>query len=153
MTNILTRDRLYTDVWTIPIGHLARRLEMTSAKIREACKTMQVPTPPLGHWSAYKAGNNALATPLPPHNGPVEVRIGPEKRPTPPKAAAPATAPAQAVQPRLVPLAVWAGIVFGVHAPHKNTLLRWVHDGRIQPRARKISRIWWVTPNAEYVED
>jgi hypothetical protein len=153
MTNILTREKLYTDVWTTPIGQLAHRLGITPAKLRGACKTMQVPTPPHGHWNAHKAGNNPVATPLPPHDGPVQVRIGYEKRQTPPRPSAPATAPAQAIPPRLVPLAVWAGIVFGDHAPHKNTLLRWVHDGRIQPRARKIGRIWWVTPNAEYVED
>jgi hypothetical protein len=44
-------------------------------------------------------------------------------------------------------------MLFGERAPHNNTLLRWAHEGRIQPQARKIARIWWVTPNAAYVED
>jgi hypothetical protein len=153
MTDILTRDELYAAVWTVPIGQLAHRLGTTPAKLRDACKTMQVPTPPHGHWNAYKAGSNPVATTLPPHDGPVEVRIGPEKRVTVPKPAAPAAKPAMAAPPRLVPLAVWAAMVFGERAPHANTLLRWVHDGRLQPRARKIGRIWWVTPSAEYVED
>jgi hypothetical protein len=153
MTNTLTREKLYKDVWTIPIGQLAHRLGTTPAKLRDACKTMRVPLPPLGHWNAYKAGNSSTAEPLPPHDGPVEFRIGPEKRVTFPRPAAPAAKPAMAAQPRLVPLAVWAAMVFGEHAPHSNTLLRWAHEGRIQPQARKIARIWWVTPNAEYVED
>jgi hypothetical protein len=152
MTNILTRDKLYTAVWTVPIGQLAHRLGTTPAKLRDACKKMQVPAPPHGHWNAYKAGNNPVATPLPPHDGPCEVRIGPEKRRTLPRPSPPATTPAQAGQPRLVPLAVWAATMFGERAPHSNTLLRWVHDGRFQPRARKIGRTWWVAPNAEYVE-
>lgn len=55
--------------------------------------------------------------------------------------------------PRYVPLNVWAEQVFGDHSPHYNTLLRWAHDGRIQPQARKIGRKWWVVPHAEYVAD
>lgn len=153
MTTILTREKLYTAVWNVPIGQLAHRIGITPARLREACKTMQVPLPPHGHWNAYKAGNNPAVAPLPPHDGPVEVRIGPEKRETLPRPAAPAITPAQAVQPRLVPLAVWAAMVFGERAPHSNTLLRWAHDGRFQPPARKIARAWWVSPNAEYIGD
>jgi hypothetical protein len=149
VTTILTRQNLYADVWTVPIGQLAHRLGITPAKLRDVCKTMQVPTPPHGHWNAYKAGNNPVATPLLPHDGPSEIRIGPKECSTLQRPAA----PAQAAQPRLVPLAVWAAMLFGDRAPHSNTLLRWVHDGRIQPRGRKIARIWWVAPNAEYVED
>lgn len=150
---ILTREKLYTDVWRTPIGKLARRLGITSARLRDACMTMAVPLPPLSHWNAHKAGNNPTATPLPLHNGLCEVRIGAEKRVSPPRPVAPATKQAPAAQPRLVPIGVWASMVFGEHAPHSNTLLRWVHDGRIQPRARKIARKWWVTPNAEYIAD
>ena len=54
---------------------------------------------------------------------------------------------------RYVPLTVWAEQVFGEHAPHYNTLLRWAHEGRIQPQAKKIGRKWWVVPSAEYVSD
>lgn len=153
MTTILTRDKLYTAVWNVPIGQLAHRLGTTPAKLRDACKTMQVPLPPHGHWNAHKAGNDPAVAPLPQHDGPVEVRIGPEKRQTLSRPLTPATTAAQAAPPRLVPVAVWAAMVFGDRAPHPNTLLRWVHDGRIQPRARKIARIWWVTPNAEYIGD
>ncbi|NML61792.1 hypothetical protein HHL21_12015 [Massilia sp. RP-1-19] len=153
MTIILARERLYTAVWITPIGQLARQLGITSARLRDACMTMAVPLPPLGYWNAHKAGNNPIATPLPPHNGLCEVRIGAEKRVSPPRTVAPATKPASVAQPRLVPIAVWAAMVFGEHAPHSNTLLRWIHDGRIQPQARKIGRKWWVAPTAEYRED
>lgn len=56
-------------------------------------------------------------------------------------------------QPRLVPLAEWAKIVFGEHAPHVNTLHRWTHEGRIHPQPRKIGKNWFVPPSAEYQED
>lgn len=56
------------------------------------------------------------------------------------------------IQPRFITLAEWAAKSFS-KVPHPNTLLRWVHEGRIQPQPKKIARIWRVRPNAEYVAD
>lgn len=36
--------------------------------------------------------------------------------------------------------------------PHNNTLLRWVHDGRIHPQPKKIGRVWQVQRGAQYVD-
>lgn len=58
-----------------------------------------------------------------------------------------------ATQPRLVPLKEWAKIVFGDYAPHANTLLKWVQDGRIQPMPTKVGKGWFVPPSANYVGD
>jgi hypothetical protein len=55
--------------------------------------------------------------------------------------------------PRYLTLQDWAAMLFGENMPHTNTLLRWIHEGRIQPAPKKIGRRWWVTPSAEYVED
>lgn len=55
--------------------------------------------------------------------------------------------------PRLVPLAEWAKIVFGDHAPHPNTLHRWTHEGRIYPQPKKVGKNWFVSPQAEYRGD
>jgi hypothetical protein len=55
--------------------------------------------------------------------------------------------------PKYVPLAIWADQLFGEFAPHKNTLLRWVHEGRIQPQPVKMGKYWFVLPNAEYTPD
>jgi predicted site-specific integrase-resolvase len=52
-----------------------------------------------------------------------------------------------------VPLQEWAKLLMGEHAPHNNTLLRWVHEGRIQPQPVKIGRKWFVRPDAEYISD
>lgn len=52
-----------------------------------------------------------------------------------------------------MPLRIWAATMFGDYAPHPNTLNKWVHDGRISPPAKKIARIWWVAPDAEYIGD
>ncbi|MGJ9419418.1 excisionase [Massilia sp. CMS3.1] len=39
------------------------------------------------------------------------------------------------------------------HAPHINTLRRWVHDGRIYPQAVKIGKLWCVRKDAAYLPD
>lgn len=56
------------------------------------------------------------------------------------------------IKPRYITLNEWATSQFS-KVPHYNTLIRWVHDGRIQPQPKKIGRAWQVRPNAEYVED
>jgi len=59
----------------------------------------------------------------------------------------------ESTQPRLVPIAKWAKMVFGDDAPHVNTLHRWAHEGRIQPPPQKCGRGWFVPPEAEYLGD
>ncbi len=55
--------------------------------------------------------------------------------------------------PRYIPLEVWAHLLLGEHAPHINTLRRWVHDGRIQPQPVKIGKSWCVRKDAAYIPD
>src|SRR5450830_26748 len=71
----LCRDRLYMEVWRRPIGHIARELRVTSARLRAACKELNVPLPPVGHWAALRAGNAWPAPALPAHNGPMSVML------------------------------------------------------------------------------
>jgi hypothetical protein len=56
------------------------------------------------------------------------------------------------IQPRYITLNEWAASQFS-RVPHYNTLIKWVHDGRINPQPQKIGRVWQVRPNAEYVSD
>jgi hypothetical protein len=56
----------------------------------------------------------------------------------------------QAIRPRYVTLQEWAASMFS-QVPHTNTLLRWVHDGHIQPAPEKIGRKWQVKRDARYV--
>lgn len=55
--------------------------------------------------------------------------------------------------PRYIPIAVWAELLLGEHAPHQNTLLRWVHNGMIYPRPVKIGKLWCVRKDAAYIPD
>lgn len=57
----------------------------------------------------------------------------------------------QTIQSRYVTLQEWAETMFS-KVPHSNTLLRWVHDGHIQPPPQKIARVWQVKRDARYVE-
>ena len=58
----------------------------------------------------------------------------------------------QTIQSRYVTLREWAEMMFS-KIPHENTLLRWVHDGRIQPQPKKIGKYWQVKRDAQYVAD
>ena len=55
--------------------------------------------------------------------------------------------------PRYIPLMVWSELLLGENAPHYNTLLRWVHDGHIQPQPVKIGKRWCVRKDAAYIPD
>lgn len=57
------------------------------------------------------------------------------------------------LQPRWISLRDWAKSVYGEGSPHINTLLKWVHEGRIQPQPEKHGKEWKVRPHAEYKAD
>ena len=54
---------------------------------------------------------------------------------------------------KLIPICEWAKLKFDVRIPHRNTLRRWVHEGRIYPPAKKVGKNWFVPVNAEYQGD
>jgi hypothetical protein len=55
--------------------------------------------------------------------------------------------------PRFLPLTFWIALLLGEHAPHPNTVLRWVHDGRIYPQPVKVGKSWNVRKDAAYMPD
>ena len=159
MADVLSRIELYASVWKHPVGQLARRMNITSATLRDACKVMSIPLPPLGHWQRTP---KPTPTPLPPHDGPdtYPTRV-PQREllakavtstPREAKATEPGPPP-KAASPRYVTLDQWAVSMFGEHKPHFNTLRKWVNEGRIQPQPKKMGIRWWVVPAAEYVGD
>ncbi|RQR94542.1 hypothetical protein DIE04_18990 [Burkholderia sp. Bp8994] len=64
----------------------------------------------------------------------------------------PPTSAATKHKPKLIPLQVWAEQTFGEYAPHRNTLLSWVKNGKICPFPKKVGRRYFVTPEAEYID-
>lgn len=53
---------------------------------------------------------------------------------------------------QLIPVRAWAESVFGDLAPHANTLLNWVKNGKIRPVPKKVGRQYFCRPDAEYVD-
>lgn len=53
---------------------------------------------------------------------------------------------------QLVPVSTWAASIFGEHKPHANTLLNWIHGGKIAPAPTKVGRRYFCAPNARYVD-
>jgi len=54
---------------------------------------------------------------------------------------------------KLIPVIEWAKQKFDLRIPHPNTLRRWIHEGRIYPKATKVGKNWFVPANAEYQGD
>jgi hypothetical protein len=134
------------------MGTLAYKLGLTQAKLSEACRLLAIPVPPRGYWNAIRAGKSIPPIPLPEYDGPRELRIESARERASKELGALAPAKRAQVAPRYVTLDEWAQATFS-HPPHKNTLFRWVNEGRIQPQPRKIGRRWWVEPTAEYRAD
>jgi hypothetical protein len=61
------RDRLYEEVWKTPKKTLACQYGVSDTAIRKACRRLDVPTPPRGHWNKVAAGQPVGQRPeLPP---------------------------------------------------------------------------------------
>lgn len=51
-----TREELHDLVWSEPLTKIALKFNLTSPAITSACKDMEVPVPPNGHWQKVKYG-------------------------------------------------------------------------------------------------
>lgn len=49
--------------------------------------------------------------------------------------------------PKLIPVTVWAEMMFGEYAPHRNTLANWVRNGKIAPLPVKVGRQYFCSPD------
>ena len=70
--NIYKREKLYKEVWSMPVVKVAEKYGVSDVAIHKVCKTLNVPTPPLGYWAKVKAGAEVKKTPLPKTNGPTQ---------------------------------------------------------------------------------
>lgn len=74
---VLTREKLYEQVWAMPVMAIAERYGMTGTGLAKICKRLVVPVPPRGYWARVQAGQTVKKSPLPaPRRGqPVEHRF------------------------------------------------------------------------------
>ncbi|MFD0792061.1 hypothetical protein ACFQZX_00450 [Mucilaginibacter litoreus] len=61
-----TREELYNHVWSKPISKLEKELNLSNWDIKQWCKKLEVPLPPVGHWTRLQFGKPVEQIPLPP---------------------------------------------------------------------------------------
>ena len=64
--NVYDRETLYREVWENPVSEVAKRYKVSDVAIHKVCKSLNIPTPPLGYWAKLRAGKPGKKTPLPP---------------------------------------------------------------------------------------
>ena len=47
----ITREQLYELVWSMPMTHAAKQLDVSDVILGRACRERQVPRPPQGYWA------------------------------------------------------------------------------------------------------
>jgi hypothetical protein len=61
----LTREKLYEQVWSEPIVHVARRLGLSGRGLGKLCARYEIPVPPRGWWAKKQHGHAVRRIPLP----------------------------------------------------------------------------------------
>ena len=64
--NVYEREKLYKEVWSKPVTHVAKDYGVSDVAIHKICKSMNIPTPSSGYWAKLKYGKEVKKTPLPP---------------------------------------------------------------------------------------
>ena len=82
--NVYDRETLYNEVWESPVTEVAKRYQVTDVAIHKVCKSLDIPTPPLGYWAKLRAGRPVTKAPLPESNQPSKksgIRMGTQHKP------------------------------------------------------------------------
>ena len=64
--NVYRRELLYQEVWNYPVTEVAKKYAVSDAAIHKVCRSMDIPTPPVGYWAKKQAGKDITIPPLPP---------------------------------------------------------------------------------------
>lgn len=63
--NIYRREILYKEVWQFPVTEVAKKYSVSDVAIHKICKSLEIPTPPVGYWAKLRAGKPMDIPPLP----------------------------------------------------------------------------------------
>ena len=79
----LSRDELYSQIWTKPMRRLAARYGITGTGLAKICARLNVPCPPRGYWAKKAVGKPVVQyrLPAPDANTPQQVTINPASPP------------------------------------------------------------------------
>ncbi len=59
----LSRKELYDRVWTKPIEHVAKGLDVSDILVHKRCRKINIPTPPRGYWQGKAKGYDVMPVP------------------------------------------------------------------------------------------
>ncbi len=74
--NVYERNKLYEEVWSSPVTHVAKTYGVSDVAIHKICKSMNIPTPPNGYWAKLKFGKEVTKEPLPPEQNGQNIKLG-----------------------------------------------------------------------------
>ena len=63
--NIYRREVLYKEIWQYPVTEVAKKYAVSDSTIHKICKSLDIPTPPVGYWAKIRAGQEVTIPPLP----------------------------------------------------------------------------------------
>ena len=67
MSQKVSRETLYDEVWVDPVTEVAKRYGLSDVGLAKLCRTMGIPLPARGYWAKLRAGAKPGRTPLPTH--------------------------------------------------------------------------------------
>ncbi len=82
--NVYDRETLYSEVWEEPVTEVAKHYHVTDVAIHKVCKSLDIPTPPLGYWAKLRAGKPVTRTPMPESDKPSKksgIRMETQRKP------------------------------------------------------------------------
>ena len=68
----ISRKELYDLVWAETMTSICTRFGLSDFELRKLCKSMNIPTPPVGYWSKLKYGKSTEIILLPPEQDDVK---------------------------------------------------------------------------------
>lgn len=75
VARIYEREKLYKEVWAVPMTTLAKRYGVSDTALRKQCEKMNIPLPKAGHWAKVKAGHKVIIPLLPKSDVPDKVVV------------------------------------------------------------------------------
>jgi hypothetical protein len=58
------RQKIYDEIWSEPIQHVAKRYDMSDVGLAKICKKLKIPRPGLGYWAKKAAGKPVPKRPV-----------------------------------------------------------------------------------------
>ena len=61
----ISREQLYNEIWELSVSKVAKKYNISYAKLKQACIDANIPTPSNSYWTNLQMGNSVTKTPLP----------------------------------------------------------------------------------------